>query len=288
MWTTLRDLILRHVNAGQKALVVCTKDVVRAEKIDGWSEHMVPFLGRTTPNGNTADTEFTEGFAWLLDGRQIVVTWFGGYGIGANVWREADVVIICDDFHLPQRTIKATLQGLRGHKATEGFLADTKNTWNDELEHLRDGHILRWMKQMALRGKAREMDGEGICGPQKLVITGDLIRLLAHRPKVFPRANIKSEQRLDQGGHWLEKLTALLLSLEQHDEVSTTVIGDRLGVEWGDVSSNLKKQKSYDAVLESIGWSYHRGLGSRAGCFRRIDRTETSGSDHIDTNQSNL
>src|SRR5262249_32186301 len=157
------------------------------------------FLARTTPNGNTTDTEFTEGFAWSLDGRQVVVTWFGGYGIGANVWREADVVIICDDFHLPQRTIQATLQGLRGHKATEGFLADPMSTWSDELDNLRDGHILRWLKQMALRGKAREMDGGGICGPQKLVMTGDLIRLLAHRPMVFPRANIKSEQRLDQG-----------------------------------------------------------------------------------------
>ena len=164
----VRGLILRYVAAGQKALVVCTKDVVRADKIDGWSEHMVPFLNRTAPNvptGNTADTEFTEGFSWSLDGRQIVVTWFGGYGIGANVWREADVVIVCDDFHLPQRTIKATLQGLRGHKATEGFLADPNNTWSDELDYLRDGHILRWMKQMALRGKAREMDGKGICGP---------------------------------------------------------------------------------------------------------------------------
>ena len=160
--------------------MVCTKDVARADKIDGWSEHMVPFLrphGPEVPTGNTADTEFTEGFSWSLDGRQIVVTWFGGYGIGANVWREADVVILCDDFHLPQRTIKATLQGLRGHKATEGFLADPNATWSDELEYLRDGHILRWMKQMALRGKAREMDGEGICGPQKLVITGDLVRV---------------------------------------------------------------------------------------------------------------
>jgi hypothetical protein len=273
----VHDLIVRYVAAGQKALVVCTKDVVRAEKIDGWSEHMGPFLGRTTPNGNTADTEFTEGFAWSLDGRQIVLTWFGGYGIGANVWREADVVIICDDFHLPQRTIKATLQGLRGHKATEGFLGDPKSTWSDELEHLRDGHILRWMKQMALRGRAREMDGEGVCGSQGLVVTGDLVRLLAHRPKVFPGAKIKSEQRLDQGGHWLEKLTALLLSHEQHHEVSTTVIGEKLGVEWGDISGNLKKHKSYDAVLESIGWSYHRGSGSRAGCFRRIERTEPVG-----------
>jgi hypothetical protein len=65
----VRDLILRYVAARQKALVICTKDVVRADKIDGWSEHMVPFLGRTTPDGNTADTEFTDGFAWSLDGR---------------------------------------------------------------------------------------------------------------------------------------------------------------------------------------------------------------------------
>jgi hypothetical protein len=272
----IRDLILRNVAVGQKALVICTKDVVQAQKINGWSEHMGPFLGRTTPDGGTRDTEFTKDFAWSLEGRQVVFTWFGGYGVGANVWREADVVIVCDDFHLPQRTIKATLQGLRGHKATEGLLADPKVSWSDELEHLRDGHILRWLKQMALRGKARDMDGEGVCGPQKLVVTGDLIRVLAHRPNVFPGANIKSEQPLDQTGHWLEKLTALLLSLEHGQEISTTEIGDRLGAEWGDISGNLKKNKSYDAVLESIGWSYHRGLGSRAGCFRRVEKTEPS------------
>ena len=198
----IRDLILRYVAPGQKALVICIKEIVSADNIKDWSEHMVPFLNRTVPedtNASTGDTEFRQGFAWFLDGRQVVVTWFGGYGIGANVWRDADVVFVCDDFYLPQRAIKATLQGLKGHKATEGFLADPNATWSDELEYLRDGHILRWMKQMALRGKAREMDEEGICGPQKLVITGDLIRLLAHKPKVFPRANIKSEQRLDHG-----------------------------------------------------------------------------------------
>ena len=289
----IRDLILRYVAPGQKALVICIKEIVSADNIKDWSEHMVPFLNRTVPqdtNGSTGDTEFRQGFAWFLDGRQVVVTWFGGYGIGANVWRDADVVFVCDDFYLPQRAIKATLQGLKGHKATEGFLADPNATWSDELEYLRDGHILRWMKQMALRGKAREMDEEGICGPQRLVMTGDLIRLLAHRPKVFPGANIKTEQRLDQGGHWLEKLTALLLSLGQH-EISTKEIGEKLGAEWGDVSGNLKKQKSYDTVLESIGWTYHRGLGSRAGCFRRVENPKALGpelagvSDHIEHQQ---
>jgi hypothetical protein len=210
----IRDLILRHVSPRQRALVVCTKDVVVAKNIENWSEHMVPFLNRTSPEGTEGtmrDTEFTNEFAWSLENRQIVVTWFGGYGIGANVWRDADVVIICDDFHLPQRAIKATLQGLKGHKATEGLLADPDDVWSDELEDLRDGHILRWMKQMALRGKAREMDQHGVCGHQKLVITGDLVRLLGHRPKVFPGAKIKSEP--GEHSQWLDKLVCLLLHL---------------------------------------------------------------------------
>ena len=128
-----------------------------------------------------------------------------------------------------------------------------------------------------------EMDENGICGEQRLVITGDLIRLLAHRPKVFPGAKIRSEQPLDRGQH-IDRLVAVLLSSDQLDEISTSVVGDKLGVEWGHISGNLKKHKSYDAVLESIGWSYHRGSGSRAGCFRRIGRTNPLGSDDSDSN----
>jgi hypothetical protein len=265
----IRNLIVQYVAPGQKALLVCTKDVVRADNIKNWSEHMVPFLKRTTPEATAVDTEFTEGFAWSLDGRQIVVTWFGGYGIGANVWRDADVVIICDDFYLPQRTIKATLQGLRGHTATEGLLAKSGDGWSEELVYLRDGHILRWMKQMALRGKAREMDESGICGQQRLVITGDLIRLLVHRPRVFPGAKIKKEQA--DRGQLLDRLVAILLSSEQLNEISTKVIEDKLDKEWGDISSNLRKHKGYDAVLDAIGWTYHRGHGQTRGCFRRVE-----------------
>ena len=273
----IRDLIVRNVAQGQKALLVCTKDVVRAENIKSWSEHMEPFLKRTMPAATAVDTEFTEGFAWSLDGRQIVVTWFGGYGIGANVWRDADVVIICDDFYLPQRTIKATLQGLKGHTATEGLLARSGDAWSEELEYLRDGHILRWMKQMALRGKAREMDENGICGPQRLVITGDLIRLLAHRPKVFPGAKIKTEQA--DRGQLFDRLVAVLLSSELN-EVSTKVIEDALDRDWGDISGNLKKHKGYEAVLDAIGWTYHRGQGRTRGCFRRVETNHTE-TEHV-------
>src|SRR5262249_54077829 len=156
--------------------------------------------------------EFTEDRAWSLDGRLVAVTWFGGYGIGANLWREADVVIVCDDYYLPQRVVKATLQGLRGHKVTEGPLADADNQWSAELRYLHDGHILRWTKQMALRGKAREVDEHGICGHQKLVITGDLLRVLGHRPNVFPGAKITATLDTSSQGHWLHKLVSLLLA----------------------------------------------------------------------------
>ena len=272
----LRDLILRYADAGQKVLVVCPKAVVFAQNVDSWSKHMEPFLNRTAPEYtvvSTGETEFRENFAWSLDGRQVVLTWFGGYGIGANVWREADVVIVCDDFYLPQRTVKATFQGLRGHKATEGYLAETPEDWTDELATLMDGHILRWMKQMALRGKAREMDENGICGPQRLVITGDLIRLLGHRPEVFPGAKIKVEH--PNYNQLLDRLIALLLSTEE-SELSTKEIEAKLDRKWSDISGNLKRQKAFEAALEAIGWSYHRGKGQKRGCFRRIETEKIS------------
>ena len=50
----IRDLILRYVAPGQKALVVCIKEIVSADNIKDWSEHMVPFLNRTVPEDTNA------------------------------------------------------------------------------------------------------------------------------------------------------------------------------------------------------------------------------------------
>jgi hypothetical protein len=279
----IQGLIRCHVRPGHRALVVCPKAAAVAEDVFGWSEHVQRFLKRSSPEDNhetISDTEFTYERAWSFEGRLIAVTWFGGYGIGANLWRDADVVIVCDDFYLPQRVVRATLQGLRGHKATEGLLANHETTWSDELAYLQDGHILRWMKQMALRGKGRDMDEHGVCGQQKLVITGDLLRLLRHRPKVFPGAKITPEQ--SGGTKLMDRLVSLLLSLELPKEVSTKVIGKKLGVEWG--NSNLPRRRHFKEIVESTGWSYHGGKGRTPGCFRRLKpvelhREEVSGVD---------
>jgi hypothetical protein len=49
-------------------------------------------------------------------------------------------------------------------------MADTSSKV-DEVENIRVDHLLRWLKQRALRGKARQFDETGQCAAQKLVLT---------------------------------------------------------------------------------------------------------------------
>ena len=42
-----------------------------------------------------------------------------------------------------------------------------------QVDKLREGHLLRWTKQMALRGKGRNFDEHGVCGHQKVVCRGN-------------------------------------------------------------------------------------------------------------------
>jgi hypothetical protein len=65
-------------------------------------------------------------------------------------------VVLFDDFHLPRYTVIALTQGLKGAKATQAPLADMADTSSkvDEVENIRADHLLRWLKKMALRGKA--------------------------------------------------------------------------------------------------------------------------------------
>jgi hypothetical protein len=68
----IKDLILRHVRPGQRALVVCPRAAAVAEDVLDWSEHVQPFLTRSSPEDNQEsinDTEFTGESAWNFEGR---------------------------------------------------------------------------------------------------------------------------------------------------------------------------------------------------------------------------
>ena len=72
---------------------------------------------------------------------------------------------------MPRRIAVATTQGYRGHKVNEGDLGSmrTLNSQARGVDSIADGHALRWTKQLALRGRARAYDENGVCGKQRLV-----------------------------------------------------------------------------------------------------------------------
>jgi hypothetical protein len=153
------DTVRSYVASGQKALVVCKLDIVDARPpIEGWAENVKRFLA-------AKDREFS----WDFEGRLLSLTYWGGYGIGANHWTEADVVLLFDDHHLPQHANIAVTQGVKRASATEPPLASmtSSGSGSDDVRRIREGHLLRWTKQMALRGRSREFDENGVCGTQR-------------------------------------------------------------------------------------------------------------------------
>ena len=102
--------ILDHTERGQKVLVVCKKDMIDHQYIPDWQRGDKRFENSKA---------FTIEYGWKLEGRHICVTHWGT-GIGNNAWEDAEVVILCDEYHLPRRVAVANTQGHREHKAYEG------------------------------------------------------------------------------------------------------------------------------------------------------------------------
>jgi hypothetical protein len=217
------------------------------------------------------------------------LTWWGGYGIGANDWQDADVVLLFDEYHLPGHTNIAVTQGLQSRKATHSALSNMLDTRTkvDEVERIRIGHLLCWIKQMALRGKARRFDDDGRCGRQKLILAGDGLFLTEHKARLFPGAKITFAdtqggthlERLiakitfadTQGGTHLERLIALLRDTPLPHAVKAVEIGKMLGVVWKDVSNGIVKHDRFEPLMASLGWEYVRVKGQRGCRFVRCE-----------------
>jgi hypothetical protein len=257
----IHKVILRNVEPGQRALMVCMKDVVHCSDLAGWSKYVGCFADRKTTD-----------FVWNLDDRRVAVAWWGGYGIGANDWCEADVVLLFDDYHLPRHALLATLQGLKDHKATEGALAELAASngkrKHPEVDRLGTGHVLRWLKQLALRGRGREFNQDGVCGRQKLVVIGKLNRIVENFNKLFPGAQIISTPEVEKHQRWIDKLTSVLLATK-HDVLSTSDVSNLIGIEWRKVSGDLQRRKSWGTTLANVGWRYVQRRGRKGSYFLR-------------------
>jgi hypothetical protein len=252
--------IKEHMQPGEKGLVICKKCLFDAERIPQW------------PDGDPRFKEpkrYTEEYEWDIEGRKLCAAHWGT-GIGSNVWREADVVFLFDEFHIPRRIAAATTQGLRGHRAHEGDLGSmrTLNSKARGVDLIADGHVVRWTKQLALRGRARSYDENGACGKQRLVVGSDLKRLVANAEKLFPGARIRTV-----GNHsdntTLDTKILELLNKTPEQVLSTRDLSKLISKPWRSVSRNVLTEE-FLGVLSVIGWRYVSLKGPGGSRFERI------------------
>ena len=178
----VEQAIKDNMSPGERGLVVCKKTLFDNECIPNWEPGDPRFK---TPK------VFAEDYGWNIDGRELCATHWGT-GVGSNAWNDADVVFLFDEFFLRRQVAIATTQGLRGHRVDEGDLGAmrTLNAKARGVDMIAEGHVLRWTKQLALRGKARFYDAQGVCGKQRLVIGSDLKRFSMNVSRLFPNAKI--------------------------------------------------------------------------------------------------
>jgi hypothetical protein len=250
-------LILDIMPAGGRGLIVCKKRLADDKA----------FLKRNAP---PSDSQFKSSFPLDFEERHLDLTWWGGHGIGANDWKEAGYVFEFGEHFLPDRTMFATVQGLRGHKATMGMLWKTKSTnvIPDEVRLATEGHLLRFMKQLGMRGRARKFDSNGICGNQVLVLTCDFERLLVHADQLFPGATLSKWRRTQQRKKLTqpEKLLEILTDPETPEEISGDDMAKRMGVKtWSALSTNVMTATIKGRVLPNLGWTYEAQRGRGGG-----------------------
>jgi hypothetical protein len=252
----MREVILEQMEPGQRGLVVC--------KLTLFDNDNIP-----DDLGGTARKD--EVYVCAVESRALAFTHWG-HGIGANTWKDADVVFLFDEFFKPRRVVISDAQALRGHKATEGDLATmkTQNSRAPAVDTLSEGDLLRWSKQMCLRGRARCFDEHGLCGRQKLVCSGDRQRLLRHVHTLYPGAQV-TLTKADTGAKQ-NRADALLALLSDHslpDVVSTSWVGQQLKKPFREIA-DVVKTASVKAALDALGWRYVSQRGRGGSRFERI------------------
>ena len=261
------ETIMENMAPGEKGLVICKKVLIDAERLPQWPEGDVRFKDPKT---------YTEHYAWDVGGRKLCTTHWGT-GVGSNVWRDADVVFLFDEFFIPRRIAVANTQGLRGHKVHEGDLGQMKtlNSKADGVDLIADGHALRWTKQLALRGRARFYDENGVCGKQRLVVGSDLQRFMGNVSRLFPGATITTVGDHSDNAPWKSKILVVLNS-SKAATVTTRDLTRTIGRPWREVSRNVVTP-DFLSIIADLGWRYVSKKGRGGARFERMGALRDGG-----------
>ncbi|MBI1890445.1 MAG: DEAD/DEAH box helicase family protein [Burkholderiales bacterium] len=240
--TFIEQTVLANTKKGDEVLVVVHKKVLTQELI-GMSEDLE----------NSLDWE----------GRKVnTQNW--GAGVGLNKFKDKTHVFLFGEYHLPRAiTISQTHAWSQKRLSDDDLLlAESVRKFGDlysprgDYYSIHEGHVLRWNKQLAMRGAARNVDGEGKCHPMKLFMTMDLSRLILNLELLFPGAPPPSSANLPQlKGIKEPKGRQALINLAMNS-MRSCIGADEIQIRTGIPSRNLSRE--YDAVKDMMklyGWS---------------------------------
>jgi len=243
--------ILKHTQPGQKVLAVTHKRM----------RERYPHL---IENGKL-DGPTSGAFNIDLEGRRLSWTHFG-QGIGSNAWKDAEAVFLFEEHHLPKSAIVARTLGLKSIAATHHSLDEAQGRLGGPFGIIQEGHLLRWIKQLALRGKGRFIDDSGVCGEQLLVCTGEFGRLLANQERLFPgsppiQINRPTDDEGTQGRKRGEAALIDLLIDADALELTFREIKAQTGVDLAKHGSRYLRKPSVIAAMSSRSWKINRARG---------------------------
>lgn len=191
-------------------------------------------------------------------------------GIGSNAWQNANVVFLFDEFFVPRWVAAATTQGYRGHRVSEGDFGAMSTLRNKAsgIDSIANGHTLRWNKQIAIRGNARNYDETGLCGKQRLVVGSDLKRFMTNATKLFPGAKIRTVGNLSDNATWITRILEILSNTRER-VLTTKELTKITGKPWSKVSFNVLKPEFLSGIA-ALGWRYVSLKGCKGSRFERV------------------
>lgn len=172
----IKGTVLANTQADDDVLVVTHKRVLNLK-----------FIEESNDPGSPLDWE----------GRKVnTQNW--GAGIGLNKFKDKTHVFLFGEFYQKRALTISDVHGWSTLPLTEEHLKQAEgrrlggNEYGPKGIYLEpyEGHLLRWSKQLSMRGAARNIDEEGKCMPMKLYTSMDLNRLLKHFDRLFPGADV--------------------------------------------------------------------------------------------------
>ena len=247
----IKESVLANTKAGDDVLVIVHKDVLLGEVI-----------GVTSDDPNLPTD-------W--EGRK-VNTQHWGAGVGSNKFRDKTHVFMFGSFYQPGAVTIAQTHGWSGEPLSAERLALAESvprlgglySPRGNYQQVHEGNVLRWTKQLAMRGKARSVDGEGKCEGMKLFLTLEAGMLMPNMHRLFPNAPAPVLAELpaylatepQQG----RKALVQLAMQTKRAFISAEDIAACTGI----ASRNLSRDyKAQEAVLKPLGWVLKRAKDLR-------------------------